>query len=319
MTEDRAEIVDALKTPLDRDEVIVLLLWHLGDVLNATSLLPALRRRHHRRLSFVTLSECVPILRNHPDIDRIRVLEFPMATRFTMELWDRLRVLHQELFPGHEAIYNLHKPVDLKRMPRHIIEHWAQAIGIDITWRDMRPLFRTVTKFQPNPALGDYIAIGNGGNDPAKRWPDAQWQRLLAWLRSRYPRLRQIQVGAPGDTRVDGVEDLRGRTIEESFWLVHHARLCITNDSFLAHLAGVSGCPTVTIFGPTSPLQFRPLAPDTVLPVGGHDYRTPCSRNLCRLVRGYLPCIAFPSMRRVAAATERALALAGRGNGTEFN
>src|SRR5688572_25921941 len=99
---------------------MLLLFWHLGDVLNSTALLPALRARHGRRLTFVTTRQAVALLRNHPDLDRIRVVDVPVPQRLTHELWRWLAAVHEELFPGHAPVYNLHRQTpDLKRMPRH--------------------------------------------------------------------------------------------------------------------------------------------------------------------------------------------------------
>lgn len=306
----RPEIVDSHDVPAGADEIMLLLFWHLGDVLNSTALLPALRERHGRRLTFVTAPPCVPILRNHPDLERIRVIDFRPPSRVSPDLWQRLSTIHEEFFPGHATVYNLHlRPPDLKRMSWHIIEHWAQLLDLGRRRKPWRPQFRPEGSFAHESSV-DYLALCNGGADPVKHWPEARWQRLLVALRERHPTLAYVQDGAPSDTGIDGVQDRRGTTIDESYWLLRRARACITNDSFLAHLAAVTGCPTVTIFGPTSPRHFRPLAPETVTTVGGHAYRTPCSRNLCRFVRGHLPCLAFPSVSQVLAATERALLLA---------
>lgn len=305
----RAEIVDCRAIPAGADEVMLILFWHLGDVLNSTALLPALRERHGKRLTFVTARPCVALLRNHPDLDRIRVVDFPMPERVTQDVWRWMAGVHEELFPGHSAVYNLHRqPPDLKRMPRHIIEHWAALVGLDRRTKTWMPYFRPEGSLARAPGA-EYLVLGNGGTDPAKRWPAARWRRLLGALRERHPTLEYIQIGTHNDPVIEGAQDRRGATVDEGYWWIRGARACVTNDSFIAHLAATTERPTVTIFGPTSPLQFRPLAPE-VTALGGHYYRTPCSRNLCRFVRGHLPCLAFPAVSRVLAATERGLSLA---------
>lgn len=303
-----AEIVDCRAVPAAADEVMLILLWHLGDVLNSTALLPALRERHGRRLTFVTARPCVPLLRNHPDLARIRVVDVPVPQRMTHDLWRWLGGVHEELFPGHGAVYNLHQEApDPKRMRGHIIEHWARLVGVDRPSRVWRPYFQPADSLAER-ATSDYIVLGNGGNDPAKRWPAARWQRLMSALRKRHPSLAYVQLGTHNDPVIEGVQDRRGATFDEGYRWISGARACVTNDSFIAHLAAATECPTVAIFGPTSPRQFRPLG-QQVTALGGHYYRTPCSRNLCRFVRGHLPCLAFPPVSGVLAATERGLSM----------
>lgn len=43
------------------------------------------------------------------------------------------------------------------------------------------------------------------------------------------------------------------------------ARLLITNDNGPGHLAGILGTPTLSLFGPTNPAQWRPLGPRTAV------------------------------------------------------
>ena len=288
---------------------MLLQLWHLGDILNSTALLPALRERHGRRLTFVTTRPAIALLRNHPDLDRIRVVDFPVPELVTRDLWRRLAGVHEELFPGHAAVYNLHRQVaDLMRMSRHIIEHWAALAGLDGPAESWRPYFRPQVPSAHAP-VADYLVLGNGGTNPAKRWPAARWRRLVAALRERHPTLAYIQLGTHDDPPIDGAQDRRGATFDEGYWWIRGARACVTNDSFIAHLAATTDCPIVAIFGPTSPLQFQPLSPE-VTALGGHHYRTQwtCSKNLIgRLVGRHPPCLAFPTVRGVLAAIERKL------------
>jgi ADP-heptose:LPS heptosyltransferase len=47
--------------------------------------------------------------------------------------------------------------------------------------------------------------------------------------------------------------------------LLSHAAVYLGNDSGVTHLAGVSGAPVVALFGPTDPVQWRPLGDVVVL------------------------------------------------------
>jgi ADP-heptose:LPS heptosyltransferase len=158
---------------------------------------------------------------------------------------------------------------------------------------------------------GEYFVLGNGGSAPAKRWPAERWRGAIGALRERHPALRFVQLGVASDPLLDGVEDLRGTSIDESHRVLRGARGCLTNDSFLAHLSAAADCATIVLFGPTCPIQFRPLGGSHVIPLGGHGFRTPCTRNLCRLTPRS-PCRAFPGTKRVIDAIEQTLARAPR-------
>lgn len=299
-----ADHPDAVAT----DEVIVVLMWHLGDVLNATSLLPDLRARHQRRLTFATTRACAPILAHHPGLSRIRIVDKDVPRGLlSMEMWQEAASIHERLFTGAEKVYNLHMPVPMKQIPHHIIEVWGRAIGIDKGADALK------TQYFPDPSVTGmsrekpYFVLGNGGNAGPKRWPAPRWRRVVSWLRATYPETDLVQLGVPGDPLLDTVEDVRGTSIDDSYRLLQNARGCLTNDSFLAHLASAAGCSTSVIFGPTCPAHYRPLGPGGATALGGHGYRTMCGRNLCRLLPGRTPCLAFPSARQVIGSLTRSL------------
>lgn len=291
----------------DGDEVIVFLLWHLGDTLNATSLLPDLVARHGRKLTFATTAACVPVLARHPLLARIRVIDRRFPEQMTIPLWHELRRLPEALFPSAAKVYNLHIPVVLHQMPHHIIESWGDAIGSPKPWTEREAIFYPDPTGSYEPRTRSYFVLGNGGSMSNKHWPQRRWRRVVDQMRRRHPDLQLVQLGVPSDPVIEGALDLRGTSVDESYDLLRHARGCLTNDSFLAHLSAVSRCATLVLFGPTCPAQFRPLAHETAIPLGGHGYRTPCTRNLCRLGAGRTPCLAFPSARTVLGAVERVI------------
>jgi len=319
MSETRsAEVIGLEEASLEANEPIVLLLWHLGDVLNATALLPDLARRHGRRITFATVTACVPLVRHHPDVARVLVVDRRLPEEMTLAMWAELEQLHERLFPRHETVYNLHRAVDLKRWNHHIIELWSRIVGREGSYHDLSPRFHPDPVLEPLEREWEYVVIGNGGSSYRKCWPDARWRKLVSWLKRKHPGLHRVQIGGPDDRSVDGVEHLQGTTsIDESYWLLKRARACVTNDSFLAHLSAAAGCDTLTIFGPSAPRQFHPLGPGARVSLGGHYYRTPCSRNLCRLGIGRVPCLAFPSAMRVTAALDRMLCVAANPSWSE--
>jgi len=292
-------------------EIIVFLLWHLGDVLIATALLPELEARHGRKLSFATTAPCVPIVAHHPSLARIRVVDRVAPVVMTLPMCVDLREMHERLYPRAAAVYNLHLPVKLHQMPHHIVELWAREARIDKRWDELRPAYYPGSPGRGPEVEGEYLVLGNGGSARGKHWPAERWQNAIGALRERHAALRFVQLGVASDPLLDGVEDLRGTSIDESHRLLRGARGCLTTDSFLAHLSAAADRPTIVLFGPTCPRHFRPLGGSHVIPLGGHGFRTPCTRNLCRLTPGS-PCHAFPGTKRVIAAVDRILARAPR-------
>jgi lipopolysaccharide heptosyltransferase I len=93
--------------------------------------------------------------------------------------------------------------------------------------------------------------------------------------------LAVVLVGGPGDTELSRriqsacpeARDLTGKTsLGELAALVGRARVCVSNDSGVAHLAVAAGVPLAAIYGPTNPVTVGP-------------YRRPAS-----VVRLDLPC-----------------------------
>jgi ADP-heptose:LPS heptosyltransferase len=332
---DRPEII-----PLSHDikvttaDAVVVLLGHLGDVLNATALLPHLAARHSRRLSFVTTRSCVPLLANNPHLQRILVADLDMPSRLSLDFFEHVATLARDSLPAPWTVYNLHFPmlfkrrhlrplrrwarsrgfefpVYLRRGGLHVVECWARSVGLEVPLDELHPHF--VADPSSAPAIpGAYFVIANGGQTGAKRWPMPQWRRLVQGLRARRPDLKLVQLGGNADPLIDEIEDLRGRTtINESYHVLRQSQGCLTNDSFVAHLAAAAGCRTTVIFGSSWPGHARPLqtqAPGEVAVLGGDFPCTPCLRDWCLLSMGRTPCLAFPSHRTVLSTVLGGLA-----------
>lgn len=92
------------------------------------------------------------------------------------------------------------------------------------------------------------------------------------------PLVRVVICEGPGDRDAVGCllevvgdtphDMLRGKTLEEMSRLLIHADVFLGHDSGLTHLAAAWGVPTVAIFGPTDPDQWRPLGTHVVVQQG---------------------------------------------------
>ena len=303
-------IYEERKFVITETDVVVFLLWHLGDALNSTALLPELAARHNRKLVFATTEQCVPILENNPYLDTILVLDMEIPKHVSLGDWVKLQRLPQKYLPQNSTVYNLHIPINLRQTHLHIVECWAKTLGIEKPLSELKQTYFTRQSQSHKFRRGNVLILGNGGitSQWSKHWPMERWGTFIKKIKARFPELQLVQLGTENDPLLRGVEDLRGKTnIEESYHLLKLSKGCITNDSFLAHLAAASECPVFVIFGPTSPAHFRPLGNGNIFTLGGHRYYAPCSRNLCRLTLGLIPCLAFPSVKEVFAKVETIL------------
>ena len=95
--------------------------------------------------------------------------------------------------------------------------------------------------------------------------------------------------------------------LREAVLALAGARLAISNDSGLLHVAAALGTPSIGIFGPTSARLWAPLNPlaATVETTSELACR-PCHKPVCAL--GHHRCMRDISEAQVLAAAERALA-----------
>ena len=89
------------------------------------------------------------------------------------------------------------------------------------------------------------------------------------------------EIVAAGGPRV---RDLTGTDLRNGILAMAAAKLAISNDSGLMHIAAALGTPTMGIFGPTSPYHWAPLnglaatvQTKTVVPC------QPCHRPVCTM------------------------------------
>jgi heptosyltransferase-2 len=134
-------------------------------------------------------------------------------------------------------------PVPRLEVPAGEIARWRQANGL---------------------GTGPAVALAPGSVGSSKRWtyyPEAA--RLLA-----QQGLDVWVVGGPGEKTLAAeivaaggprVRDLTGNDLRNGILAVAAAKVAISNDSGLMHVAAAVGTPTMGIFGPTSPYHWAPL------------------------------------------------------------
>lgn len=162
-------------------------------------------------------------------------------------------------------------------------------------------------------ASDGFVALMPGAEfGPAKRWPSASYADLARALMQRG--LKVVLFGSKNDQPVTGeiaalapgAIDLAGQTtLTDVIDLIAAAKVSVSNDSGLMHVAAAVGTPIVGVYGSTSPENTPPLAESRELVWLGLDC-SPCHQKECPL--GHLNCLNTLDVARVLASVERLIA-----------
>lgn len=144
---------------------------------------------------------------------------------------------------------------------------------------------------------------------PAKRWPEKHFAALARLLATRG--LDVWLVGSPKDHAVaetiaqdsgGACVNLCGKTdIAEAADLLAAARMIVTNDSGLMHVAAAVGRPVVALYGSSSPQFTPPLSVEARILTLGLEC-SPCFERNCPL--GHLKCLNDLAPERVFNAID---------------
>ena len=120
------------------------------------------------------------------------------------------------------------------------------------------------------PGGRPWAAVHPGSRGELRRWRSGRFAELIERLRAAGP-VAILLLGGPGEEAVlEAVQSRMERPAElcscdlsllELGELLRRCALFVGNDSAPGHLAAAVGCPTVSLFGPTFPHMWRPLAP----------------------------------------------------------
>jgi ADP-heptose:LPS heptosyltransferase len=150
----------------------------------------------------------------------------------------------------------LTRAVPLPHPTDHRYEHWrriAKALEVDIPEKKQLQFSETRNTNQ--------VLVHTGAARPVRVWPLVRFRNLVAFLRSSG---HQVQVACDPDQRgwwLDSGEEavVTPTTLTHLINVIESSAAFVGNDSGPGHLAAISGCPTLTIFGPQLPEWFLPL------------------------------------------------------------
>lgn len=155
----------------------------------------------------------------------------------------------------------------------------VKAAGLPAPGGPTEPPFFAGRSFEPNPA--GPVVLHPGSGSPMKNWP---LDRFLTVADRLSDAGRTIEcLAGPAEEHLAETLGRSGFPVRTftaltdlADWLAASAGF-IGNDSGVSHLAGYLGAPTVTVFGPSNPRQWRPWGPavSVASPAEGFDCH-PC-------------------------------------------
>jgi ADP-heptose:LPS heptosyltransferase len=156
----------------------------------------------------------------------------------------------------------------------HEVDRWCRLVA-DAGWAVDRDNLALPVPPEPSPAPGA-VVVHPGAAFAARRWPAERFSRLVAALAAVGADV--VITGSAGEAALaESIREraghpevlvLAGRTdLLQLAALVAGARLVVSGDTGVAHLATAYRRPSVLLFGPTPPSRWGPPAtgPHTVL------------------------------------------------------
>lgn len=320
----------------------------IGDILLTTPLIRALARRHpDAKLVYVTKQAMAPLVSEHPNVAEVVSLAPDesvqhLARRLRalgpthgLDLHANLRsaalrfLVHCSWsgFAKHKLARAtlISTKVDFYGSPVPVAERYFEAARpLDVRPDGQPPQFflspaarDRVDRWLAEKDLANarLVALAPGAAHATKRWPVAHWIGLAQRLGTAGYTV--VAVGGPDDRGLARqlaagahVESAAGEfSLQETGALLSRARVLVSGDTGVMHMATGVGTPVVALFGPTvEQFGFFPYrAPSIVLQ--RELACRPCSSTgtpVCPL--GHHRCLADLAPAEVADAVERAVA-----------
>jgi heptosyltransferase-2 len=326
--------------------ILVVRFSSIGDVLLTTPLLRALARRHpDAEIAFATKRDMAPLVADNPHVQQVFALEpHELLTTYAAQLkaWKpthgldlhgslRSRAL-RVLVPGRWAGYTKHKiartvliatKLNVYRSSRPVAERYFEAARrLDVKPDGQGPElhFGDAARERVDSWLTErglsgapLAALAPGAAHATKRWPVANWTVLSERLASAG--LRPLILGGPADRGVAQqlapfAASAAGEfSLQETGALLARARILVSGDTGVMHMATGVGTPVVALFGPTvRQFGFFPYSAPAVVLERPLACRPCSSMGSSRCPMGHHRCLVDIQPADVAAAVERLVA-----------
>lgn len=267
-------------------KILILRFSSIGDIVLTTPVVRCLKQQlPHAEIHYLTKHQFEPVLKANPYIDRIHLFSDgeldTVIQQLKAEKFDYVIDLHKNIrslkvrqslnvtsyaFPKLNFRKWLYVNLKINALPdRSIVERYFEAVKPLKVKNDGKGLDyfipeedKTSHKDIPMSHWAGYVGFVIGGSYATKKLPAERWKELCTL--SPIP---VILLGGPEDredaTEIASLDPIKiynscGKfNLNESADLVKHAKLIVSNDTGLMHIAAAFKKPVVSLWGNTTP------------------------------------------------------------------
>ena len=219
-----------------------------------------------------------------PLLQRLRALPafdlvFDSRTKISTVAITRLALTHRGFYcclPGY--MFCDGRPPGGRSRPRHIGERMLSLVGCatgqtpDGSGRLEATDEAADLARQALPDGRGYVGIAHGSREARKNWPLARFCDVAGALMAQgltpvfflgpmeQAPAAEIEAAVPGAVVLTG-QGLASGDLDRLIAQGQRLTLLLANDNGVGHLLGAAGVPVVSLFGPTDPARWRPIAP----------------------------------------------------------
>lgn len=330
------------------EKLLLIRFSSIGDIIFSTAVIEGIKRAAPAcELHFLSLTDYAPLLRGHPSIDRLILVDRPagldrlaqLAERLEGEGYSRTIDLHDSLRSQILRHYMRSARWEVYRKPRldrfllfamkwnrfpddfELTEEYLDLLGLEsgalprlfVSSEEKR---RGLSLLQRFGVSRPFVACVPGAAWRNKVWTRQGYRELFEMLERRDDG-RAVVLGSAGDEicdeishGLDTIVNLRGQTdLRMSLILLSLADVAIGADTGLIHAAEALGTPAVMITGPTSRETGANVRHPRSQQVFADVWCRPCSKNGARrCIRSEQFCLTGVSSEHVFSAVESVLA-----------
>lgn len=314
MTDFTPGVVEPVIVPLNRKKFLIIRFSSIGDIVLTTPVIRCLKQQvPDAEVHFLTRDKFHAVVAHNPYIDKIHLLAHSwelMIEELKTENYDYIIDLHHNsktlrvknaLKKKSFSFYKLNiekyflTAFKINMLPRvHIVDRYMKTVESFGVKNDGKGLDYFIgpeeeTKREDIPAShqAGYIACVIGAALGTKQWPVHKWKSFCSELKHPI-----ILLGGPEDAangnEIAAVDDVKvynacGKfSLNESADLVRKAKLVITNDTGLMHIAAAYKKEIISLWGNTVPaFGMTPYYGDYSMKSLNLEYKTwcrPCSK-----------------------------------------
>lgn len=281
-----------------KKNVLFIMPRSFGDIVICTSIVNSLIQSRHQddEFYFATSKEYFDLLKGLVDKFDINLLEFDermMNTELTREIWDYV------YNPGVNVQYTFSNwTLGNGEFGVKLLEEFAKSCNLGP--HEIQDFVLHLEKC--SLPKKQYIAVTPVSSKQAKNYK--YWDEVIFNLKNMAPDLEIVQLGMKSEKLLDGVLDYRGRSFNETMYIISRSVLHISPDTGTAHVAGALGVPHIVLFGSTSYNQCAPiLLKNTTAQVvidTSEACEPRCYKDVCSKMKDGKNCLSYISPQTIA-------------------